>query len=232
MTDTNAHIIYSTLATHGLFSACAPALLDEAVPECQLLRFAEGMELKRYDEKPFLCIIRSGSAHVYTKERSSDLLIRILKAGDTFGVATLFGNSGASAVTKIMAAEETEAVCMSEEIVRDLIGKDSALAVRYIDFLSDRIRFLNKRIACLGAGSAEDKVCAWLLHQLPATGESCTYTLSMSLSQWADILGLGRASLYRALDELEAHGVVMRNGKTLHIPCRSALKTFGKTEHP
>ena len=228
MNDNSQSIILQTLSEHGLFSACDPSLLASAVSGCQLLSFSEGTELKRYDEKPFLCIIRTGSAYVYSKERTSDLLIRILKAGDTFGVATLFGNSGASAVTKIIAAEETQAVCMSEEIVRRLIQSDSDLAMRYIDFLADRIRFLNKRIACLGAGSAEDKVCAWLLNQLPANSEACTYTLPMSLSQLADILGLGRASLYRALDELESHGILQRKGKILHIPCRSALRTYGR----
>ncbi len=229
MNENRKESILQTLRQHGLFSACSPALLEEAAAGCQLLSFDEGTELKRYDEKPFLCIITTGSAYVYTKERSSDLLIRMLKAGDTFGVATLFGNTGESAVTKILAAETTEAVCMSEENVRRLIQNDSALAMRYIDFLADRIRFLNKRIACLGAGSAEDKVCAWLLNQLPADSEDCVYTLPMSLSQLADILGLGRASLYRALDELEAHGVLHRKGKTLHIPCRSSLRTYGKT---
>lgn len=228
MKENSAEIIRQTLAHHGLFSACSQALLEDAASGCQLLSFTEGKELKRYDERPFLCIIRTGSAYVYTKERTSDLLIRMLKAGDTFGVATLFGNTGESAVTKIIAAKETEAVCMSEENVRKLIQSDSALAMRYIDFLADRIRFLNKRIACLGAGSAEDKLCAWLLNQLPTDSEVCTYTLPMSLSRLADTLGLGRASLYRALDELEAHGVLHRNGKTLLVPCRSALRTYGR----
>ena len=227
----SARLIREILAHHTLFSACAPSLLNTAAEACSLREFPLGAELKSYDDKPFLCIIHSGSAHVFTKDQSSDLLLRILRAGDTFGVATLFGNTGESAVTKIIAVEATQSVCMSEETVRQLMINDSALAMRYIDFLADRIRFLNKRIACIGAGSAEDKLCTWIYHQLPPTEEACTYVLPMSLSRLADTLGLGRASLYRALDELEAHGVIKRDGKTLHIPCRSALKAFGKTEH-
>ncbi len=218
------------LKVHPLFSACDGTLLRTAAEQCTLQSFDTGDELKSYDDKPFLCIIRRGSAYVYTPDSSHDLLLRILRAGDTFGVATLFGNTGQSAVTKIIAAEPTEAVCMSEETVRHLIISDSALALRYIDFLADRIRFLNKRISCIGAGSAEDKVCTWLYNQLPEDSEDCTYVLPMSLSRLADTLGLGRASLYRALDELEAHDIIARNGKTLHVPCRSALKTYGRTE--
>lgn len=229
-TDTIS-VILETLQTHPLFSACDANLLRQAANGCSLTVFPAGAELKSYDEKPFLCVIRHGSALVYTKEQSSDLLLRVLSDGDTFGVATLFGNTGASAVTKIMAVSDTEALCMNEETVRHLIISDGALALRYIDFLADRIRFLNKRISCIGAGSAEDKLCTWLLNHLPEDDESCTYLLPMSLSHLAETLGLGRASLYRALDELESHGVIERKGKTLHVPCRSALKTFGKTEH-
>jgi len=220
------------LSRHRLFSACSDDLLDAAAATCELRDFSQGEELKSYTERPFLCIISTGSAHVYAKERSSDLLLRILREGDTFGVATLFGQTGESAITKIIAAEPTRALCMSEASVRSMILRDGDFAMRYIDFLADRIRFLNKRISCLGAGSAEDKLCTWLLNQLPEDRELHTYTLPMSLSQLADTLGLGRASLYRALDELEARGVITRQGKTLTVPCRAALKSFGKSEHP
>ena len=224
------NVIQNFLSTHVLFSACSEELLDWASQNCRLISFHPGDELKSYDEKPFLCMILTGSARVFAKDRSSDLLLRILHAGDTFGVATLFGHTGESAITKILAAEATDAICMSEDTVKELITNDSAFAMRYIDFLADRIRFLNKRISCIGAGSAEDKLCTWLLNHLP-DGEDVSMTLSMSLSRLAESLGLGRASLYRALDELETHGILERNGKKLHVPCRSALKTFGKTEH-
>lgn len=228
MPQAPAVTIQNALAVHPLFSACSPALLETAAQGCSLLTFSDGEELKSYDDTPFLCIILKGSALVYTKDRASDLLLRILRGGDTFGVATLFGRTGGSAVTKIIAAEATEALCMSEDTVRHLIMSDSALAMRYIDFLADRIRFLNQRIACLGAGSAEEKLCAWLDAQLSHDGGD-TYLLPMSMTRLADTLGVGRASLYRALDELEARGLIKREGKSLHVPCRAALRGYGKS---
>lgn len=215
---------------HPLFSACSETLLADAVEGSSLRTFPSGTELKGYGEMPFLCIIRRGSAHVYTQEQCSDLLLRILREGDTFGVATLFGNAGTSAITKIMAVSDTEALCMKAETVRHLITGDGNFALRYIDFLADRIRFLNKRIACIGAGSAEDKLCTWLLNQTPDIQGDITLTLPMSLSRLADTLGLGRASLYRALDELASRGLLIRQGKTLLIPSRASLKAFGKSE--
>lgn len=221
--------IRALLASHPLFKDCSEALIEQAVAGCRLSRFEAGEEMKSYDDHPILCIISKGSAQVYTKEHSTDLLLRILRKGDTFGVATLFGHTGNSTITKITAIEATEAVCMSEETVRILIMNDPALAMRYIDFLADRIRFLNRRISCLGAGSAERKLCAWLDSVIPEGSEDDTYTLSLPMNRLAEALGLGRASLYRAFDELAAASVVIREGKTLRIPSRDALRHYGES---
>ncbi len=223
--------ILTSLRAHPLFSPCSEALLVHAAKSCEFLTFLQGEELKSYDEKPFLCILRQGSALVYAKELSSDLLLRILHAGDTFGVATLFGKREESAITKIIASEPCEAICMREETVRQLILNDSELAMRYIDFLADRIRFLNDRITCLGANTAEGKICSWLTHQLPRDGRDIHFTLPMSYIRLADALGLGRASLYRVLDDLETRGLIKRNGKELYIPCVASLSTYTRANH-
>ncbi len=221
--------ILNSLRVHPLFSDCSESLLLYASKSCELLTFAPNDELKSYDDQPFLCILRKGSALVYAKELSSDLLLRILHAGDTFGVATLFGNTEEAAITKILAAEPCEAICMREATVRQMILSDSELAMRYIDFLTDRIRFLNDRITCLGANTAEEKICSWLMHQLPRDGRDIDFTLPMSYIRLADSLGLGRASLYRVLDDLEARGLLRRHGKELYIPCVASLSAYARS---
>lgn len=223
--------ILASLRVHPLFAPCSEALLIRATKSCEFLTFSQGEELKSYGEKPFLCILRQGSALVYAKDLSTDLLLRILREGDTFGVATLFGDKEKSAITKIIAAESCQAICMREAAVRQLILNDSEFAMRYIDFLADRIRFLNDRITCLGANTAEEKVCSWLTHQLPRDGREVNFTLPMSYIRLADALGLGRASLYRVLDDLETRGLLTRNGKEIYIPCVSSLSAYTRSPH-
>lgn len=221
-----SQLIQNILSQHSLFSQCASEHLDQLMEGCTLRTYRPGEEMKSYDENPFLCVIQKGSALVYSKDGGSDLLLRILKAGDTFGVATLFGKNGETAVTKIIAEDPTEALCIREEAVRALIMADGEFAMRYIDFLADRIRFLNQRISCIGAGSAEDKLCAWLAHRIPSECSDYVLTVPMSYSQLADSLGLGRASLYRALDELETRGIIRREGKQIYMLAPSALRSL------
>lgn len=223
-----AQAVINILKAHPLFSPCEPALLSHAATGCQLSHFATGDTIKSYDDTPTLCIIVSGEVFVHSKEDSSDLLLRILRPGDTFGVASLFGHHGNDPITRVTAAVPTSALCINEKTMRHLLMSDPALAMRYIDFLADRIRFLNRRISCLGAGSAEKKLCAWLDSVIPEGVESYAYTLRLPMSKLADVLGLGRASLYRAFDVLSDEGILSREGKVIHIPCRASLRSYGE----
>ena len=220
--------IKNALLAHPLFADCSSSLLERVAQDSRLSEFATGDVIKSYDDKPILCIIVSGEVFVHSKDGNADLLLRVLRPGDTLGVATLFGQHGISPITRVTAASPTTALCISEETMRHLLMCDSALAMRYIDFLADRIRFLNRRISCLGAGSAEKRLCAWLDSVIPTGVASYTYTLRVPMSQLADILGLGRASLYRAFDDLTAQGILQRDGKDIHIPCCHSLRTYGE----
>ena len=221
--------IKNTLLAHPLFADCSDSLLEVATNGSRLSNFATGEVIKSYDDKPILCIILSGEVYVHSKDGNADLLLRVLRPGDTLGVATLFGRHSIDPITRVTAAVPTTALCINEETMRDLLMSDAALAMRYIDFLADRIRFLNRRIACLGAGSAEERLCAWLDSVVPIGVESYAYTLRVPMSQLADILGIGRASLYRAFDNLTEQGVLQKDGKVIHIPYRDALRTFGES---
>ena len=224
----NKDTIRNTLSSHFLFSPCSPELLDVIAYSCQCLTFKTGEVIKGYDANPILCIILSGEVYVHSKEGHTDLLLRILRKGDTFGVATLFGQHKGDPITRITASTQTSVLCISESTMRSLLSQDANLTMRYIEFLADRIRFLNARISCLGASTAEGKLCAWLDSVAPQIQGECTYTIQIPMNKLADILGLGRASLYRAFDALSDSGILSRKGKIIHIPCRQSLASYGE----
>ena len=208
------------LRQHPLFKGCPDTLLAQLSQDARTLSFTPGDALKSYDERPFLCIILSGEVTVHTKDENNDLLLRILSVGDTFGVANLFGHE--PMITRVTAHKDTTALCISEEAMRKAITADGELAMRYITFLSDRIRFLNRRIATLSAGSAERRLAAWLDAVIPENADR--YELPMPMNRLADTLGVGRASLYRAFDDLTAAGYLQRDGKVLVLIDRAAMR--------
>jgi CRP-like cAMP-binding protein len=93
----------------------------------------------------------------------------------------------------------------------------------YVRFLTRRIQFLNRKIRYLTAGSAEQRLALYLLSEIPEEG--VPVRLEISAVSLADLLDLGRASLYRAMDRLSEDGFLVRNGHEYRLLQRDKLLT-------
>ena len=221
MNDTplQADEMQAILSAHPLFAGLSPALPAGWPAGCAVREYAPGEALCRAGDAPGLWVLASGCATVYTVCGGSDFVLRSLRAGDVFGAAGLFASSGP--VTVVTADKASRALYMPEAVVRHLIENNPAFALRYITFLSDRIRFLNKRLACLTAGTAAARLAAWLDTTVPEGAGA--FPLPVPMNRLCDLLNVGRASLYRAADELEARGFLVRDGKTVTLPDRAGM---------
>ena len=148
-------------------------------------------------------VILSGSLKVMSQSGKNKLTMRFLSLGEIFGVSALFSEGGYA--TELLSVANSKVAFFSQEFMEQLMSKDYSVAENYIRFLSDRIRFLNRKIACLAAGTVEESLA---LHLLDSGGNSLYVD---SFSSLAEIIGVGRASLYRALDKLESDGLIARS---------------------
>ena len=171
-------------------------------------------------EQKKLIMIRSGEASVYTADESRSMLLRRLGAEKTVGVANLF--SSESFVSRIIADKKCETVEISAADFGKLLEGDSALLYNYVSFLSNKICYLNKKIVTLTAGSAERRLAVFLDSHASEIG-SDSFTLPVSMNSLAEMLNLGRASLYRAADKLEADGFIKRDGKNITLVSKEQM---------
>ena len=88
-------------------------------------------------------------------------------------------------------------------------------------FLVGRVVFLNKKISSLAGYTAASRLTMYLSENAKTVNGICSVTLPCSLTDFAEYLGLGRASLYRTLDAMEAAGKIKRRGRIIQI-----LKNF------
>ena len=172
---------------------------------------------KKNDElykKGFIGIIKSGNATVIrTGTGGNSITVRNMLSGDTFGAASLFGEWNES-FSSIKAEDRCEVLYFSERDFKELICKYNQLAVNYICFLSDRIRFLNRRLDTFCAGTTQNKLYEFLISQADQNGET---QIKISMSELANRLGIGRTSLYRDISSLEKANLIKRNGKKIII---------------
>ncbi len=134
-----------------------------------------------------------------------------LYAGDVFGAAALFGAEEAYP-SAVVAATDCRVQFIPQETVSAWMENDPRIGENYIRFLSERIRFLNRRLATLTAGQTDDRLWRYLqAHR----NEAGIVELPDGMAGLAEHLGMGRSSLYRSLDTLLAAGVVRRGKKQI-----------------
>ncbi len=176
------------------------------------IEYPKGAVLASVGEK--VCTLRfllRGSALVYRDSEHRTLLSR-LDIGDCFGAANLFSEAS-TYPTEIVSSTAVCCIETDEASLVSLFAKHPVSALNYISFLSEKIRFLNRRIGDFSCSSAEKKVARLLLLSLNG---SEAVTLG-NLRQTAESMGLGRASLYRVLSDFERRGLLLKDGKQITV---------------
>lgn len=156
--------------------------------------------------------VKSGSVSAVTNN-SQQMVMKRIYAGSCFGAAAVFGTSD-TYVSTVSAAEDAEICFITEETLVSLFEKHPVTAVNYIAFLSDRIRFLNKKLSVISCSDAENTVLKYLTLSADDNGYA---VIPVSMTELAKMLGLGRASLYRSLDALEKRGSIIRENNKIKV---------------
>lgn len=167
-----------------------------------------------------LAYIYSGTASVLSDDSDNAVLLRNLSCGDVIGASTLYSESSGYS-TVIRAEKNCSVFLIPQEQVKRIISAAPRAAENYIRYLTERICFLNRKITAFTAGSAEAKLAVYLLG-LPRdlTGK---LMLPCTLSELADMLNMGRASLYRSFDSMTKNGILVRAGKQVTLLNPDAL---------
>lgn len=204
---------FGKIAAHPFFKDVDDALLRRVLNGngVSVRSFAVGEVIRSPEETAKIAgVLLSGKASVTTRDPARSVLLRYLGAGDPFGIANLFCDE--PFVSLIRAVSPCVCFFMTEDAVRALLDESPAFRETYIGFLGGRIRFLNRKIGYLTAGSAERRLALYLSSL--GGGE---IRLPLSICALSELLDMGRASLYRALDRLEADGYIVRQGRSITV---------------
>ena len=112
----------------------------------------------------------------------------------------------------IQADNECSVITLNKSFIEKCIAFSHACAINYIELLAEKISFLNKKINAFTAKSAENKLYAYLL-QLPRTDN--VLELNTDMSTIAKMIGIGRATLYRAFEKLQEAGTITKSNKKI-----------------
>lgn len=175
------------------------------------LIFKKGDELYK---NGMLAILYSGNAVVKRLNDMGDsITIRTISSGEIFGAASVFGN-WKDGMSSIVANTDCEVLYINQNLFYDFIKKYPQISINYIEYLSDRIRFLNKKLDAFTAKSTEERLYEYLLSQCDSDGN---LTLGFGMAELARRLNVGRTSIYRDIESLQSKGLINRNGYNFNI---------------
>ena len=165
-----------------------------------------------YDRENYsasLGIVVSGRALVYKGTDRRRVMIGEKARSDSFGAAALFGETERYASLIVAKGRNTVIAFITQELMRELMAADSETAVKYIMFLSERVRYLNEKLDIYAGTTPGDKLIAYL----SARGGEC----EINMQKLAGELDIGRATLYRTVEKLVEERIIRREGKTIKI---------------
>ncbi len=174
-------------------------------------KFHKGDELYKIGT---IAVLINGSA---TVKRFSDAgvstTIRTCTAGEMFGSASIFGD-WKSGMSSVIADKNCEVLYIPEDTFCGLLKEYPQMSLNYIAFLSDRIRFLNRKLDAFTAKSTEEKLYEFLLSLADCDGN---VTLDFGIAELARRMKVGRTSLYRDISSLEKKELISRDGHNFKI---------------
>lgn len=153
-------------------------------------------------------MIIHGCASVSSKDEEKNVLLRTMGVGAMFGIANLYSDH-IEFPTKIVAKSACEVLFIKKDSIKNLIENDKNTLKCFLAFQSNKIVYLNKKINSFTAGGAERRLSLFLLDN----AIDGVYSADVSMSALAEMLDIGRASLYRAFDTLENAGHIERKDK-------------------
>ena len=169
-----------------------------------------------YDSyKKSLGIILKGKVSV-RKDRTSNVLINTLGNGDIFGGAALFSKYDRFIGT-LRAETDSDILFIPENLMEEIIVKSPESAVSYIKYLSESLMFLNNRLDVFTAGGAEERTLEYIRKNSRTDENGRTVADGMSMTELSEYLAVGRATLYRILDEFQRNGIIQRDGRKIYI---------------
>lgn len=172
--------------------------------------FAAGDELFRMGH---LGIITVGRAKIFRTAVGHKLPVRVIGEGDVIGAVGMFGSwkEGASSVRALSACKVQY---ISREMLDRIFAEFPVTVMAYIEFLTDRIRFLNRGLDTFSAETVEMRLYEYLHSHADQQGQVLPM---ISMAELARRLKIGRSSLYRAIGLLEQNHLIRRDKKVFTV---------------
>lgn len=149
----------------------------------------------------------------WSVRRGKQLTIETLKAPQLLAPAFVFASENRFPVN-IEAKEKCEILVINKNIFLEFLHQHPAVMRNFLQLVSDRTLFLSKKLNAFALQSLKSRILNYLR----------MHGTILNQQEVAQILGVARPSLARALSELASEGCIRMEEKEMRINAVSAQK--------
>ncbi|HJV28865.1 MAG TPA: Crp/Fnr family transcriptional regulator [Aromatoleum sp.] len=216
---------------------CIPLL--SGLTRDELARFARGVRMQtagrgsvlfhRGDPCHGFYLLLEGQVKLaFTSSEGHEKVIEIVRPGQSFGEAVMFMDKPYIVMAQALA--DCRLLHVAKKVVFEEMDRDPLFCRRIIASLSQRLHLLIADVETYSLHTARERIIGYLLREeeldgSPTPSGSVSLRLPTSKGTIASRLNLTQEHFSRILHELAESGLIVVEGRTIHIPDIEKLRT-------
>lgn len=164
----------------------------------------------------------------FTSQQGNEKVVEILQQGKSFGEAVMFMEKPYIVFAQALA--DSLLLHVSKQAVFDELERDHNLCRRMLAGMAMRLHQLMADVESYSLHSGKERIIGYLLRELAETkqnGANAVVTLPANKGVIASRLNLTQEHFSRILHELTGLGLIIVEGRKIHIPSVAKLRQHG-----
>lgn len=225
---TNHPINIEALLSHvPLFNGLAPDEITRIAHATREIQIIKGETLfHRGDPCTGFHLLVYGQVKLsFTSAQGNEKIVEIVSQGQSFGEALMFLDK--PYVVSAQALTDALLLHVSKTVIFEELEHDHKLARKMLASMGMRLHQLMNDVESYSLQSGKQRIIGYLLRELPESDQDGTNVVLTLLSNKGDIasrLNLTQEHFSRILNELSGLGLIMVEGKKIHIPSVAKLR--------
>lgn len=204
------HAMAHLLSRVSLFQTWKPKQIEEflATRPFTIHNVEEGQSfVQRGDSYTDFMILLQGALRAeIPDEKGKNLIVETLRAPQCVASAVFFARRPVFPVS-LVAVRRSQVLSMTRKDLLKLASEDRDVLEQLLGDMGDRLQFLAERLRVSRFQSLREKIVSYLMQEARKQGGP-RVELAYRQGELADIFGVARPSLNRALKELESEGLI------------------------
>lgn len=219
--------IEALLAHIPLFNGLTPEEIARIARGTREIHAAKG-EILFHKGDPctgFHLLVHGQIKLAFTSSQGTEKVVEILTQGQSFGEAVMFMDKPYIVFAQALA--ESLLLHISKHTVFDELARDHRLGRKMLAGMAMRLHHLMNDVESYSLHSGKQRIIGYLLRELPvadAQRQQVVITLPTNKGIIASRLNLTQEHFSRILHELSEEGLIVVEGRKIHIPSLSNLR--------